>query len=159
MKTFLLLPVLSAALLAGCATGPNTQGLGGGDYNRPQARKAQQVEVGVIESVRPVVIDGREPGYQDALAPAVGALAGGALGSTVGKGNGKRVAIVLGALGGGAAGGAFHKAASLVNGLEITVRIGDRLISITQADEGLGLRVGDRVRVLYDWQTYRVAPL
>lgn len=149
---------LAPALLAGCATGPNTAGLGGGDYVRAQARSAQQVEFGTIESIRAVTIDASQPGMGNAVAPAVGALAGGALGSTIGKGKGKTVAMVLGALAGGAAGSAVQQAGNNVRGVEITVRLPYRTIAVTQADEGLGLRLGDQVRVLSGGGATRVAP-
>jgi len=154
-----LAALLPLALLGGCATAPNTQGLGGADYSRAQARSAAQVEFGVVEAIRQVRIDAAQPGHaQGAIAPAIGAIAGGALGSTIGSGDGQRIALVLGALAGGAAGQAVQRARNEVEGVEITVRLQNRVLAVTQADEGLGLRVGDRVRVISDRQTYRVAP-
>lgn len=150
--------VLAPALLAGCATGPNTGGLGGGDYVRAQARSAQQVEFGVIDSIRTVNIDASRPGMGNSVIPAVGALAGGGLGSTIGKGDGRKVAMVLGALAGAAAGSAVQQAGNTVQGVEITVRLQHRTIAITQADEGFGFRPGDQVRVLSGGGATRVAP-
>jgi outer membrane lipoprotein SlyB len=150
--------VLTPALLAGCATGPNTAGLGGGDYVRAQARSAQQVEFGVIDSIRAVTSDASQPGMGNSVIPAVGALAGGALGSTIGKGDGRKVAMVLGALAGGTTGAVVQQAGNTLQGLEITVRLQHRVIAVTQADEGLGLRPGDQVRVLSGGGATRVAP-
>lgn len=152
---FVLIPI---ALLVGCSTGPHTGGLGGGDYVRTQARSVQNVEIGIIESIRVVRLDASTPGLSRSVAPVVGAVAGGALGSTIGKGNGKKVATVLGALAGGAAGSAVQQAGNTVRGVEITVRLPRGLIAITQADEGIGFRTGDQVRVLFGGAAVRVAP-
>lgn len=151
---FLLVP----ALLAGCAASPHTGGLGSGDYVRAQARTAQQVERGVIESTRAVTIDAGATGASSAVAPVVGAVAGGALGSTVGKGKGKTVATVLGALGGAAVGSAVQQAGNTVKGIEITIKLPNRSLVVTQADEGIRFRPGDRAKVINDGRTYRVAP-
>jgi outer membrane lipoprotein SlyB len=153
--SFMIIPI---ALLGGCASGPNTGGLGGGDYVRTQARSVQNVEIGIIESIRAVHIDASTPGLSRSVAPVIGAVAGGALGSTVGNGNGKKVAMVLGALAGGAAGSAVQQAGNHVRGVEITVRLQHRVIAVTQADEGIGFRVGDTVRVLSGGTAVRVAP-
>lgn len=149
---------LAPAILAGCAAGPNTGGLGGADYSRAQARSAQQVEYGVIEAVRSVRLDAGQSGAARAVVPTIGAVAGGALGSTIGKGGGKTVAAVLGALAGAAAGSAVQQAGNNVHGVEITVRLASRTIAITQADEGFGFRPGDQVRVLSGMGAERVAP-
>lgn len=156
-----LVAILAAAILAGgCATQPtpNTRGLGSADYNRSQARGVAQAEAGIVESVRAVRLDAAEGRASGVLAPALGALAGGALGSQVGKGDGKKVAAVLGALAGVVAGNAVQKARDTITGLEITVRTSSRLLVVTQADEGIGFRAGDRVRLINDGRTWRVAP-
>lgn len=153
--------ILAALSLAavGCAqTAPRTAGLGGGDYARAQARTAQAVEYGTVESIRAVALDASTGGAGSAVAPALGALAGGALGSAIGKGGGKKVATVLGALAGGFAGNAVQKAHDTITGLEIIVRTASRLLVVTQADEGIGFRPGDRVRLINDGRTWRVAP-
>lgn len=151
--------ILLALAATGCAqTTPRTAGLGGGDYARTQARTAQAVEYGTIDSVRAVKLDASQGGAGSAVAPALGAVAGGALGSTVGKGNGKTVAAVLGALAGGYAGHAVQQSRDSLTGLEITVRTPSRLLVVTQADEGIGFRAGDRVRVINDGRVWRVAP-
>ncbi|MGB9128855.1 MAG: hypothetical protein WCB97_04340, partial [Thiobacillus sp.] len=43
----------STLLLAGCPAG-----LGGSDYSRTQARTVQEVQMGVVESVREVTLEG-----------------------------------------------------------------------------------------------------
>ena len=84
--------VLLAAVTAGCA-----QGLGGGAYSRDEARREQNVRMGIVESVRPVQIEGTRTG----VGPAAGAVVGGVAGSTIGGGRGSAVAAVLGAVAGG----------------------------------------------------------
>lgn len=160
-KTTLVALIAAAAFAGGCATQttPNTRGLGGGDYNRAQARGVAAVEIGTIESVRAVRLDAAEGRATGVLVPAIGALAGGAIGNQVGKGDGKKVGAVLGALAGGYAGHAVQKQRDNIDGLEITVRIGSRLIAVTQADEGIGFHVGDRVQVIHGRGASRVAPL
>jgi outer membrane lipoprotein SlyB len=157
-----LVAILAAAsLVAGCATSPtpNTRGLGGGDYNRAQARGVAQVEIGIVEAVRAVRLDAAEGGASRAIIPAVGALGGGALGSQIGKGDGKKVGAVIGALAGFVGGQAVQKARDNITGLEITVRVGSRLVSVTQADEGVPIRMGDPVQIIHGRGAARVAPL
>jgi outer membrane lipoprotein SlyB len=79
---------------------------------------------------------------------AIGAVAGGVLGSTIGKGGGRTAATVGGAVAGGAIGHQVEK-----NNREaryswrFTVRMDDgRSVSITQGDNP-DIRRGDRVRV------------
>jgi outer membrane lipoprotein SlyB len=48
-----LVVFLVPALLAGCASG-----LGGADYERREARRVQEVKMGVVDSVRPVKLEG-----------------------------------------------------------------------------------------------------
>lgn len=158
-KTSIIIFAALSLATVGCAqTAPRTAGLGGGDYARAQARTAQAAEYGTIESIRAVALDASTGGAGSAVAPALGALAGGALGSAIGKGDGKKVAAVLGALAGGFAGNAAQKGHDTITGLEITVRTASRLLVVTQADEGIGFRPGDRVRLINDGRTWRVAP-
>lgn len=138
---------LAAAVLAGCAPG-----LGGGSYTRDEARREQNVRMGVVESVRPVQIEGTRSG----VGPAAGAVVGGIAGSTVGGGRGSAVAAVVGAVAGGVAGQAVEEGATRKNGVEITVKLNSgALVAIVQeADESF--RAGDRVRILSDGRTSRV---
>jgi outer membrane lipoprotein SlyB len=138
---------MMAALLAGCAGGQ-----GSSDYSRDQARQVQEVQMGVVESVRTVKIEGTK-------SPA-GTIAGGAIGgvagSAVGKGTGSTLAAVLGAVAGGLAGAAVEESVTRQDGLEITVKLDSgRMLAITQAaDEPFS--VGDRVRLLSSGGTTRV---
>lgn len=79
---------------------------------------------------------------------AIGAIAGGLLGNTVGHGDGRKAATVAGALAGGAIGHHVEKnRRDGDDGYRIRVRMDDgRMIRYTQEDS-YGLRRGDRVRV------------
>lgn len=139
--------ILVVGGLAGCA-----QGLGGGAYSRDEARREQNVRLGVVESVRPVQIEGTRTG----VGPVAGAVVGGVAGSTVGGGRGSTVAAVIGAVAGGVAGQAVEQGATRKNGVEVTVKLNNgALVAIVQeADEEF--RAGDRVRILSDGRTSRV---
>jgi outer membrane lipoprotein SlyB len=147
-RTFAIaLVAASTLLLAGCPAG-----LGGKDYSRDQARTVQEVQMGVVESVRQVNIEGTK----SPVGAAAGAVVGGAAGSTVGGGTGRVITTTVGALLGGLGGAAAEEAVTRQAGLEITVKLDSgRMIAITQAaDEEF--RVGDRVRVLSGGGTTRV---
>ncbi|HET9462383.1 MAG TPA: hypothetical protein VFO43_00255 [Thiobacillus sp.] len=129
----------STLLLAGCPAG-----LGGGDYSRSQARTVQEVQMGVVESVREVTIEGTKT----PIGAGAGAVVGGVAGSTVGSGRGSVVGATVGAVLGGVGGAAAEEAVTRQKGLEITVKLDSgRMIAITQAADQ-EFRVGDRVRVL-----------
>ncbi len=139
--------VLVVAALAGCA-----QGLGGGSYTRDEARREQNVRMGIVESVRPVQIEGTRSG----IGPATGAVVGGIAGSTIGGGRGSAAAAVLGSVAGGVAGQAIEQGTTKRTGVEVTVKLNNgALVAIVQeADETF--RAGDRVRILSDGRTSRV---
>jgi len=136
------------ALLSACATG-----VGGDDYSRDQTRREQTVRLGVVDSVREVKIEGTRSG----VGAVAGGVVGGVAGSTVGQGRGSTVGAVLGSVAGGVAGQAAEQGATRQTGLEIMVKLDSgRLIAVTQAaDESF--KAGDRVRVLSDGATTRVA--
>ncbi len=139
--------LFALAVLGGCA-----QGLGGGSYTRDEARREQNVRMGMVESVRPVQIEGTRSG----VGPAAGAIVGGIAGSTVGGGRGSAAAAVLGGVAGGVAGQAIEQGTTRRNGVEITVKLDSgALVAIVQeADETF--RPGERVRILSDGRTSRV---
>lgn len=144
----MVLAMTCVAVLGGCAASQS-----GGAYSRAQARQAQEVEMGVVESVRQVQIEGTKT--------PIGAVAGGAVGgiagSNVGGGSGQAVGAILGAVGGGLAGAAIEEGVTRKPGLEITVRLDSgRLLAVTQeADEAFS--PGERVRVLTGGGVTRVA--
>lgn len=143
---------LTLALMSGCSS----PGVGGSDYTSTEVRGEQSVRLGTVESVRKVRIQSSEPGILGALG---GGVAGAALGSTIGGGNGNAAATVLGALAAGAAGDAAQNALSTQNGVEITIRLDSGyVIAVTQgADEVF--HVGDRVQVLGGGGATRVTKL
>lgn len=150
MKALNLLVIASACVvvLAGCAPS-----MSGSAYSRTQARQAQDVEMGVVESVREVQIEGTKT----PIGAAAGAVVGGVAGSTVGGGRGSTVAAVLGAVGGGLAGAAVEEGVTRRKGLEITVRLDSgRMMAVTQeADEAFA--PGERVRILSGGGVTRVS--
>jgi len=137
----------AVAVMSGCAPG-----VGGGSYSREQARREQNVRMGVVESVREVQIEGTRSG----IGPAAGAVVGGIAGSTVGHGRGAAAAGVLGSVAGGVAGQAVEQAATRQAGYEITVKLDNgQVIAVTQAADET-FRPGDRVRLVSDGATTRV---
>jgi outer membrane lipoprotein SlyB len=144
----LILLTATVVALAGCASGT-----GGKDYSREQARTVQEVQMGVVESVREVNIEGTKT----PIGAGAGAVVGGVAGSTVGSGKGSVVGAAVGAVVGGLGGAAAEEAVTRRKGVEITVKLDSgRMIAVTQtADEAF--RVGDRVRVLSGGGTTRVS--
>mgnify|MGYP001210717396 CR=1 FL=1 len=144
----LTVAICSVALLFGCAAGT-----GGKDYSREQVRAVQEVQMGVVESVREVNIEGTKT----PIGAGAGAVVGGVAGSTVGGGRGSVVGATVGAVLGGLGGAAAEEAVTRKKGVEITVKLDSgRLIAITQtADETF--QVGDRVRVLTGGGATRVS--
>lgn len=139
--------VITLLLLSGCAGG-----LGSGDYSREQTRGAQEVQMGVVESVREVKIEGTKSG----VGAGGGAVVGGIAGSEIGGGKGSYVGSVLGAIAGGVAGAAAEEGATRQKGIEITVKLDSgRMIAVTQAPDE-EFKVGDRVRILSGGGTTRV---
>ena len=139
MRYICILPIVVTLLVSGCVSSKS-----GSVYKRDQARTVQRVELGIVEHVREVRIEGTKSG----IGTAIGGVVGGVVGSEVGHGSGRDIATILGAAGGGAAGAAAEEAVTRQMGLEITVELDNgRLIAVTQAaDEAFN--VGDRVRVL-----------
>ena len=129
--------------------------LTGESYSRAEARKAQQVQYGMIEYLRPVVIEGTKT----PIGAGAGAAVGGIAGSSVGGGKGAAVASVLGAVAGGVAGAAVEEQATKRQGVEITVRLdNNRIIAVVQeVSPTVSYHVGDRVRVLTVNGTTRIA--
>lgn len=139
---------LLPAVLAGCASG-----LGSGDYERKEARRAYEVKMGVVQHVRSVRLEGTDSGVGTVAGGAVGGIAG----SEVGGGKGSYVGAVLGAVVGGLAGAAAEEVATRKPGLEVTVRLDTgRTLAVVQEDTGEQFAVGDRVRLLESGNQVRV---
>lgn len=129
----------STLLLAGCPASTS-----GSAYTREQTRQVQEVQLGVVESVREVQIEGTKT----PIGAVAGAVIGGVAGSSLGKGKGSTIGATAGAVAGGLAGSAIEEGVTRKKGLEITVKLDNgRLLAITQsADENF--RPGERIRVL-----------
>lgn len=149
MSKLLAALMVSALTLTGCASG-----LGSSDYGRSQARTVQEVQMGVVQAVRNVKIEGTKSPVGSIAGAAVGGLAG----SQLGGGNGQIVGAVLGAVLGGVGGSALEEKVTSQNGVEITVKLDTgRIIAITQGVEANEqFRIGDRVRILSGGGTTRV---
>jgi len=126
-------------LLAGCASSKS-----GEVYARGEARQVMTVDLGVVEFVKEVRVEGSKSG----LGTAGGAIIGGVAGSTIGGGNGSTLAALGGAILGGIAGNVVEEKLTDFNGLEITVKLDSgKAIATVQANDVM-FAVGDRVRVL-----------
>ncbi|MDP1681921.1 MAG: glycine zipper 2TM domain-containing protein [Burkholderiales bacterium] len=131
--------LFTSVFLAGCPASTS-----GGAYSRDQARTPQEVQMGVVESVREVQIEGTKT----PIGPAAGAVVGGVAGSSIGHGKGSTIGAVIGAVAGGLAGAAVEEGVTRGKGLEITVKLDSgRLMAITQAADET-FRPGERIRVL-----------
>lgn len=152
LKTSKYLPLVCVAVaavsLGGCASG-----LGGTDYSRAQTRTVQQVQMGVVQAVHEVNIEGTK----SSVGSGAGAIIGGVAGSDIGGGKGSIVAATIGAVLGGLGGAAVEEGVTRQKGLEITIKLDSgRHIAITQAADVM-FNVGDRVRVLSGGGTTRVS--
>ena len=143
MNSFRLFANVFAALaflgLSACAGSQS-----GSAYSRSQTRGEMLVRMGVVESVRTVIIEGTQSG----VGVAAGGVLGGIAGSNVGHGSGATAGAVLGAVLGGLAGQAIEEQTSKKEGLEITIKLDSgQIIAVTQeADDAF--RPGERVRIL-----------
>lgn len=131
--------LLSALLVASCVSSQSAS-----VYRRDQAQQTQHVEMGRVEHVRSVLIEGTK----SSIGLFSGALLGGIGGSTLGQGRGSAIFSIIGAIAGGAAGAAAEEGLTRTEGLEITVKLDSgAIIAIVQkADEVFS--VGERVRVV-----------
>ena len=129
---------LASLVAAGCASSRS-----GEVYSRDQARKAQTVQMGTVQSVKAVKIEGTK----SPVGAIAGGAVGGALGQTIGSGTGRTVATVLGAVGGAVGGSLAEEELTKKDGLEITVKLDDgKVISVVQ-EADVYFQVGERVRI------------
>jgi outer membrane lipoprotein SlyB len=143
-----LLFLTAAALFSGCASSNS-----GEVYSRNQARTTQTVQMGTVEFVKNIQIEGTKSG----VGAVGGGVAGGVLGSTIGGGKGSVLAAVGGAALGAVGGAVAEEKLTKKAGLEITVKLdsGSTIAVVQEAD--VLFSVGDRVRVLTGGGTTRVA--
>ncbi len=144
----LCIAMLAAVTVVGC-----TPGLGGGDYERAEARRVISVRMGIVESVRPVKLEGTK----SPVGTLGGAAVGGIAGSTIGQGKGAAIGAVLGAVAGGLAGSAAEEGITRKQGIEVTVKMDNgEMLAVVQEDGGEKFMPGERVRLLQDGRTTRV---
>lgn len=127
------------AFITGCAGSQS-----GEVYTRDQARSAQTVQLGVVEFVKEVQVEGNQSG----LGGVAGGVAGGVLGSTVGGGKGSTLAALGGAAIGAIAGNKVEEKKTQYMGLEITVKLDSGKVLAVVQEADVQFAVGDRVRVL-----------
>ena len=137
--------VLVSLLGAGCAsTSPNV-------YTQNETMRVAEVREGVVVSLRPVTIAGNQTPWVGA---GIGAVLGGLAGNAIsGHSTGGTIA---GAVVGGIAGAVIENQATKEHGDEITVRLdNNQTVAVVQQD-GQGIRVGDRVRLVSEGSRTRV---
>lgn len=139
MRVFIVLTLAGLLALTGCISSRS-----GATYSRDQARHMQDVQLGVVETVREITIEGTQSGIGGVAGGAVGGIGG----SEIGHGKGSSAGAVVGAVLGGVAGGALEEVATRKKGYEITVRLDSgRTVAIAQeADEEF--KAGERVRIV-----------
>ena len=152
LRTSFLAAAAAALLLApGCASD-----LSGSTYSRDGARAQQAVYHGTLTRVEQVKIEGTE----GTLGGIGGAVAGAAIGSTMGGGRGHTVGGALGGIAGALAGAAIEKSATGTNnGLELTVKLADgseRIVVQTAGKDSF--YVGQAVRLIVRGSESRVRP-
>lgn len=146
-RIFMALAIIS---LSACAVYPSSSN---SVYRARQVQNEQTVRMGVVESVREVLIDRGQSGVGTVTGAALGGIAAG---SNVGGGNGAVAAGILGAVAGGLIGNKVEQNATTARGYEITVRLDNgELKAITQDADDV-FRPGDRVRLLSNGRTTRV---
>ena len=143
----LAVAALAATVLAGCAGSQS-----GSAYSRTQTRGEMHVRMGVVESVRTVLIEGTQSG----VGAVAGGVVGGVAGSNVGQGRGSTVGSVLGAVLGGVAGQAIEEKVSKKDGLEITIKLDSGGLTAIVQEATEEFHAGDRVRLLDGGGTTRV---
>lgn len=152
MKTKLSLGLLACAglMLLGC-TFPSSRRT----IPASQAGVMQNVETGLVTSVREITIEGKRTN----LGMYGGGMVGGAAGSGIGSGGvGTSIATAGAAVVGAVAGQAIEEVATRKRAQEISVRLEDgRTIVVTQEVQSGLYQEGDRVRVIHANGEARIA--
>jgi outer membrane lipoprotein SlyB len=148
-KIALTLSLIGIVVLSGCAVSPNS----GSVYKSYQTQGEQSVRMGVVESVRNVMIDHGQSGVGTMAGAALGGVAAG---SSIGQGNGALAAGIVGAVAGGLLGQHIEQSANTRPGLEITVRLDNGSLTAVTQDADEPFSPGERVRLLSSGRTTRV---
>lgn len=140
MKMYIV-SIVSAGcvLLSGCASSRSSE-----VYSRDQARRSQTIQLGTVEFVKTVQIEGTK----SPVGTVAGGVAGGVLGSTIGGGRGSTLAALGGAALGAIGGTVAEERLTRKDGLEITVKLDSGSVVAVVQEADILFSVGDRVRVL-----------
>jgi outer membrane lipoprotein SlyB len=164
MKNFLLLPVVLAVGLGGCASNGvqpgivNSQSSNGGGYQ--SASSPVSMGTGRVVAINEVQLAGSGGGGGQGMSNGtvsgglIGGAGGAALGAVVGRGSlgGILIGGLLGAVGGGIAGTVYdgHRSGGGGRGIEVTVQREDgATMKVAQRDDG-DVQLGDRVEIVQD---------
>jgi outer membrane lipoprotein SlyB len=133
---------LCCLALAGCATTPAED-----VYSREGKHQVESIQVGTVESIRPVTIAGEVSPIGGRTASILGQVAGAVAG---GGGIAGQLLGSLGGLFGGIAGSAAEEAMMRKEGLQITVALssGESLAIVQASSDLTEFEVGDSVKVI-----------
>lgn len=148
--------IFSAITLLSACVAPSQRG---DVYNSKQSRRMQQVQEGVILSIRPVKLEGTQSG----AGSLAGGLLGGVAGGAIGHGYGQVAGAAAGAVAGALLGNVVEQGITSAEGLEILVKMSEngKTVAITQEGKPGEFSVGQRVVILHDTRRgdARVAPV
>ncbi len=164
-----LLVAASVVAIAGCqATGEEYRAdvYGAGQVNR--AQEVQTVDIIAISPARVAVDNSEQRASTQAVSTVVGALLGGLIGAAIEGGSphhppGPRTdGMVIGAVAGGALGAAGSTAATsntaLVEGVQLTFRLGSRTLNSAQVGRVCEYRLGPAIMTSTDPTSTRIQP-
>lgn len=151
-----VLKYVAVALTALSLNACMTPSMRGDVYDRGQARRLQNVEQGVILSIRPVKMEGTHSG-KGSLA---GGLLGGVAGGAIGHGYGQVAGAAVGAVAGALVGDAIEQGVTSSNGYEAIVKLNSgKTIAIMQEGNPSEFHKGQRVVIIHDRRgDARIAP-
>lgn len=141
---FLMLAVLS--VVYGCAVTPTGS----------QASGEMEIRSGVIEQIKPTQL---QSNHHTGVGAVVGGIAGLGIGSLIGNGTGRDVAMVLGTVGGALAGNEVQKNYDQpVPGQQIIVRVSNGVLVSVSQPVNYGLFTGQHVYIEGSGEGARVVP-
>jgi len=152
LRHFTMLLALAAPLVLNACAPANTNTT----FSDQDIGRTAQVSYGVIQSMRPVAVQGQPTG----LGAVAGGVAGGAAGSLIGRNDvtANIIGAVAGAVAGGLAGNAIEKGVSSGTAVEFIIREDDgRTISVVQTNED-NFRPGERVIITSGARTRLARP-
>lgn len=156
MKNYSKVLLIAGALALTSCAAPQRSGQ---VYYGTEAQTVNQIRYATVVSVRPVTIQSQATGT-GALA---GGVAGAAVGSQIGGGNGRIVAGVLGAIAGAAVGKSIEEGGQATAAWEFVLRVKNSAgysedVSIVQPQDGNTFFVGQSVKLIGSGSKTRVSP-